>query len=159
MKKKECSKCGKIKSTSKFFMDKQKKDELSSACKKCVMIYTKQYYLEHKEHYLAYSKKHHEKTKHLKRERLRIARRGLFREIFDLLGSKCSVCNFDNVWALQIDHIKGGGYKHRKKFKSMAYYADILKSIKKGENKYRVLCANCNFIEGIKKGYRGSIWI
>ena len=159
MLKKKCSKCGEDKSVSKFFIDKQKSDELTSSCKKCITKNSKQYYLNNKEHYLAYSKKHHEKTKHLKRERTRIKRRRLFKEIFNLLGNKCECCNFTNIWALQIDHIAGDGYKHRKVLKGMAYYADILKSIKKNENKYRILCANCNFIEGIKKGYRGSIWI
>lgn len=156
--KKKCIKCGKIKSVSKFFMDNQKKDELTSACKKCVTQNTKKYYNENKEHCLAYSKKHHEKTKHLKRERVRIARRRLFKEIFLLLGDKCSCCGFTNKWALQIDHISGDGYKHRKKVSGIAYYSDILKSIKNNEKKYRLLCANCNFIEGIKMGYRGTIW-
>jgi hypothetical protein len=38
------------------------------------------------------------------------------------------------------------------------YYAVILKSVQEGRGEYRTLCANCNIREGIRKGYRTSIW-
>jgi len=34
-------------------------------------------------------------------------------QIIDLLGGKCVVCGFSDWRALQVDHIKGGGYKER----------------------------------------------
>jgi len=156
--KKKCSKCRKTKSVSDFFMDKQKKDGLTSSCKKCVMQSTSSYRHKNKDAYRTYAQEYHKKTKHLKRKRRQAMTKNVVKEIFDLLGDKCSCCNFSNILALQIDHVYGDGYKHRKKLRGLAYYKDILRSVKKKEGRYQILCANCNFIEGIKKGYRGSIW-
>lgn len=75
-------------------------------------------------------------------------------EIFKLLGNKCN--NHDcpiphvklDVRALQIDHIKGSGNKHRKSFKCMrSYYKKILKEIKSGSKNYQLLCVYCNWMK------------
>ena len=47
--KKECSKCGEIKSVVNFYKNKTHKDELSSCCKECVSIYRKNLYLKNKD--------------------------------------------------------------------------------------------------------------
>src|SRR6266851_8117196 len=74
-----------------------------------------------------------------KQERLRVRN-----EILALLGGKCAKCPFDDPRALQVDHINGGGVKHYKnKTSSLSYYKGILASIKNGEGKYQLLCANC----------------
>lgn len=65
------------------------------------------------------------------------------------LGAKCIKCGFTDIRALQIDHIAGGGVKElRAKSQNRRYYYKIvLDSIAKGENKYQLLCANCNWIK------------
>lgn len=69
------------------------------------------------------------------------------REMLDLLGGKCIRCGFEDERALQIDHINGGGIKERKNFNTKDFHRLVLKSIKNKENKYQLLCANCNWIK------------
>lgn len=57
---------------------------------------------------------------------------------------KCVGCGFSDVRALSIDHINGGGNKHRKQFShNIAYLRDI---ISRWPDDIRVLCMNCQFI-------------
>ncbi len=65
----------------------------------------------------------------------------------EALGGKCK-CGFSDVRALQIDHINGGGSKERKNrtFKGN-FHNHVLRSFLAGENKYQLLCANCNWIK------------
>ena len=67
------------------------------------------------------------------------------------LGGKCVKCGFSDKRALQVDHIDGNGCKERreKKFNGYAYKA-ILESFLRGENRYQLLCANCNWIKRVE---------
>lgn len=63
------------------------------------------------------------------------------------LGNKCCRCGFNDVRALQIDHINGGGgreihitFKDSPRIFYKAVIADT-------DNKYQLLCANCNQIK------------
>jgi hypothetical protein len=82
----------------------------------------------------------------------RARRQKLKEQIFDLLGRQCVVCGYDtDIRALQIDHVNGGGTRHRKSFPSMtAYYEHILASGTSGE--FQTLCANCNQIKRYEQG-------
>lgn len=67
-----------------------------------------------------------------------------------LLGGKCIHCGFLDIRALQIDHINGGGSKERKQkgfSNSATFYKKAIGSIEQNENKYQLLCANCNWIK------------
>ena len=78
--------------------------------------------------------------------------------IYGVLGSKCIKCGFVDIRALQIDHINGDGAEHRKKNgNSNSYYSSILKSVIAGENKYQILCANCNFIKARENNEKRDI--
>lgn len=57
------------------------------------------------------------------------------------LGGKCSECGFDDVRALQVDHVNGGGSKDRALFAG-----------REGNEKYQILCANCNWIKKYVNG-------
>lgn len=83
------------------------------------------------------------------RESQRLSKLKTKNEIHLMLGGECIKCGFSDTRALQIDHIKGGGYKERKGYNTnpKEYYRNILKSIKNKENKYQLLCANCNWIK------------
>ena len=75
--------------------------------------------------------------------------------IINKLGGKCECCKEKEIIFLEIDHIKGKGGKHRKKYSGSgmagryAYLDDILKKNKS----YRVLCRNCNW--GVFRGKNG----
>jgi hypothetical protein len=64
-----------------------------------------------------------------------------------ILGGKCVRCGFQDIRALQIDHINGGGIKERKLLNTKDFHRKVLKSLKNKENKYQLLCANCNWIK------------
>lgn len=69
-------------------------------------------------------------------------------ELLELLGNMCIRCGFNNVLALQIDHINGGGSKERKELGfSGSFYSNVVRSVLNKENKYQLLCANCNWIK------------
>lgn len=61
------------------------------------------------------------------------------------LGGKCQKCGFSDKRALQIDHVDGGGNKHRKTIHPTTFYRQILNDTV--EIKVQLLCANCNFIK------------
>ena len=94
-------------------------------------------------------RKYRENNKEKVREKQREEKQKKKLEIHLLLGSICIKCGFSDSRALQIDHINGGGYTERKLYPTnpKKYYSDILKSIKNNENKYQLLCANCNWIK------------
>ncbi|HRZ15242.1 MAG TPA: hypothetical protein P5110_07030 [Candidatus Omnitrophota bacterium] len=56
---------------------------------------------------------------------------------------ECACCHEKHIEFLTIDHIKGGGNKHRKSLGKVVFYRWLKKNgFPKG---YRVLCMNCNF--------------
>jgi hypothetical protein len=74
----------------------------------------------------------------------------LRRELLEIIGNtKCNRCGFDDVRALQLDHIKGDGTIAKKKFKNSQYewhfYRHERPDLAKQE--LQVLCANCNWIK------------
>lgn len=65
-------------------------------------------------------------------------------------GAFCANCNDTNIRALHIDHIEGNGNKHRKRINKVG--RDFYKWIIDNDYPpgYRVLCANCNWLEYLK---------
>lgn len=59
----------------------------------------------------------------------------------------CAICKFDDIRALSVDHIEGGGNKHRKSlnFKAGHQFYNWLVQNKFPEG-FRILCMNCQFI-------------
>lgn len=74
-------------------------------------------------------------------------------EVYRLLGDKCIRCGFTDIRALQIDHVNGGGLKG-KRGTPKSYYMLVRESIKRGEQKYQLLCANCNWIKAYENHER-----
>lgn len=100
-------------------------------------------YSNRKEYFRAYAKKHSVKRKAFSKEyhfRLR-------NSILEMLGKSCIRCGFDDVRALQIDHVNGNGHIQRKEKKGKFVYKIILEEILAGSKDYQVLCANCNWIK------------
>ena len=67
--------------------------------------------------------------------------------LIELLGGKCKKCGFKDIRALQVDHINGGGKKEIHKYSAKIRYKNYIESIKNKEEKYQLLCANCNWIK------------
>lgn len=66
--------------------------------------------------------------------------------IFDILGKKCVRCGFEDMRALQIDHVNGGGAREQRKYKG-AYIYHLRKDVRVNPSSYQILCANCNWIK------------
>lgn len=82
------------------------------------------------------------------RERQRKYLQKIRKLALDTLGGKCVKCGFDDLRALQIDHIKGGGSQERKTLGFNGnFHLNVVRSHMKEENKYQLLCANCNWIK------------
>lgn len=70
--------------------------------------------------------------------------------VVSILGSECVLCGYDDKRALQIDHINGGGKKERREIPNTnKFYEIVINSFIAKENKYQLLCANCNVIKRI----------
>lgn len=70
-------------------------------------------------------------------------------EAFSILGkSKCSKCGNTDMRVLQLDHIKGDGYKAKREyFRTMKEIVELKKNPAKFRSVFQVLCSNCNWIK------------
>lgn len=68
-------------------------------------------------------------------------------QLLKLLGGKCLRCGFNDIRALQIDHVHGGGIRERRLYNAKDYHKVVLNSLLIHEGKYQLLCANCNWIK------------
>lgn len=125
--------------------------------------YSKEYYWKHREQQIAAVERSSKTERGRKRKRDNQNRynRELRAALLDMIGTRCVRCGFDDPRALQIDHVNGGGRRHRSQFKSTKkYYKAIMES---GGTGYQTLCANCNQIKKFENhelgndGYRKSI--
>lgn len=140
---KVCSKCLEEKpNTLEFFpSNKSRKDGVSAYCTKCVHKYNKQFY-----------------TNNIVRERRRSieSRQRARMQVLShysngLLKCSCANCVETIVEFLTLDHIEGGGAKHKKSIGGSAAIWGWL--IRNGYPEgFRVLCMNCNFSLG-RVGY------
>lgn len=72
-------------------------------------------------------------------------------KVLQFLGGECCKCGFDDFRALQIDHVLGD----RKKdciTSGKTYHKRVMESFELGENRYQLLCANCNWIKKHERG-------
>ena len=69
------------------------------------------------------------------------------KKIIKYYGGKCACCGESRIEFLAIDHIGGGGKKHRKKIGAgNLLYWIIRNNYPKG---FRILCHNCNMSFGL----------
>ncbi len=69
-------------------------------------------------------------------------------KIQELLGGRCVQCGFADHRALQVDHVNGDGYSDRQRTRSgYGLYHAVLADLAIGGGRYRLLCANCNWIK------------
>ena len=98
------------------------------------------YYKENRNRMLTYAR-------NVQRPKLQLLRKNAI----NLLGTKCCKCGFQDARALHIDHIHGGGCLEQKRFGTgAAYLKNVCQSVMDNENKYQLLCANCNWIKKIE---------
>ncbi len=161
---KKCITCQIIKRLSEFGIAKHTKDGFENKCKECISDYRKsdimkEYFREKKESGRQYTILNRYRTHHKAEinERARDRRQFKIHEIkfnesicrlesrteaICILGGKCQYCDESNVLKLCIDHINNNGNIERKQFGLRKIISLIING--KHNNKYQVLCFNCN---------------
>ena len=105
----------------------------------------------HKEQYKVIKRKSRQKHKSTISKRRRDVRLAIKQQIFQILGGKCARCGFDDVRALQIDHVDAtkrprSGRGHRSLGRTG--YTGVLEELLSGSpHNYQLLCSNCNWIK------------
>lgn len=160
---KKCCECKKYKPTNQFHKNNACKDGLAPDCKKCRTKRYRNAYRNNPKVRARILKRQREIYPLVKKQMMARKReyyRRIITEIFNLLGNKCANCGNEDKRILQIDHIKGKGNKHRKSLDNAwwRFYRIVKKSVENRKKEYQLLCVNCNWLEGIIKGYRKSIW-
>lgn len=164
MKMKLCNICCEVKDSDKFYKNG---DRLRGDCKVCNDKRKVKWQRDNKVRFNSIQKKHRDKKFVVTVERNRKSSRECYRKLrHELLLKvsegeiKCKVCGFDDIRALQIDHIEGGGRRLLGN-KPMNHYRALLLDIEL-QNKCQILCANCNSIKRYEKEENGkakrNIW-
>lgn len=106
-----------------------------------------------KEWYIKNKDKNREKSKKFRtenRDRLTKRRREIYyqtrRKILDMYGGVCQCCGEKEIKFLCIDHIGGGGKKHREQINKENIYRWLYAREKLSG--FQVLCHNCNLAKG-----------
>ena len=97
-----------------------------------------------------YHRQYYKKNKQKILEHTRAYHRGLKENVLLYYGMgsiSCALCNHRNIESLSIDHINGGGHRHRKITGSGFYNWLIRNNYPDG---FRVLCMNCQWEEMAK---------
>lgn len=69
-------------------------------------------------------------------------------DAIEAYGGACQCCG-ENQWEfLTIDHLNGGGRKHRKRFGGGWLFYRWLKNEGYPKDEFRLLCYNCNCVRG-----------
>lgn len=141
METKVCIRCHEEKLTDEFYRNSKSKDGRNNTCRTCRLQQVKSYQLEHAEEI---------------KERQDNYRRDNKLSVLNAYGGKCSCpgCEENRPEFLTIDHIGGGGNKHRKEagiHGGTSFYT-WLKQRGFPQDKFRLLCYNCNCATG-RVGY------
>lgn len=148
-----CSTCGETKDELKFCKSNKTRG-YSYRCKECLRKKRRDYYKKHRDLELARAieyRRTHKRDLAKERKWSRNRRRKVRLEVLTHYGGnppKCACCGETIMEFLTIDHIHGGGNKHRKKVMRNAkragsefYYWLRKNGFPEG---FQVLCYNCN---------------
>ena len=128
-----CPQCGIEKNLKDFHAHSRGTNNRQFYCKTCQGERAKQYYRDNYQHYKWVTQKRNMKIKV---------------EVFSHYSNStpvCATCGETDILVLCLDHINGGGSKHRK-ILGVVGGAAFYRKLRKDEypTGYQVLCANCN---------------
>ncbi len=127
---KTCSTCSEAKPLDQYYSRKNNLDGLSGQCRKCVCKQTSSWFQKNKDRVNAGK---------------RAWNRKLRREALEAYGAFCQCCGESAREFLAIDHINGGGSKHRKSYRNAGNYIFLWLRKHAYPKGFQVLCHNCNF--------------
>lgn len=149
---KVCSKCHQEKPLNFFYRDKTKKDGHSCRCKLCI----NKTYIPHprillseeekksrlKGRYTLYYQDNKEYIHPRQKRRNQQVRLEVLQHYSQMDIPECKLCKEKDLLVLCVDHIHGGGNKHRKTIRGANFYYWLRKN--NYPDDYQILCANCN---------------
>lgn len=150
MENKQCRVCKKVKPITEFYRGSlASRSRFSWACKICFRKMSQKNYERRLLKNPNRIKKMKQKWQEENREKQRLAgakyRLKVRLAVIKGYGGKCVCCGETEIKFLCIDHIDGGGKKHRKKTKGHTYPDLLKRNFPKG---HQVLCHNCNLAKG-----------
>lgn len=104
----------------------------------------------------AYDAAYRLKNRKLLQQKQRQYRRNLKNQVLDRYGNGCVRCGFDDIRALQIDHVNNNGAEERKALggqnvSGWRFYQHLVaNNLPDG---YQTLCANCNMIKQLGEDF------
>ena len=142
--KKICSECKRELDSSEFYKSKDSQDGLYHHCKKCHQLYNKAWYLKHQEERLVYSREWWKSNPDKTRATAKKCRDKIRDTVIATYGGKCVCCGETHPVFLTIDHVNGGGRKHREAIggSGTIFYRWLKQNGYPKE--FQVLCYNCN---------------
>lgn len=146
---KYCNKCQRILKITEFYSHSKQLGGVISSCKECCKKDNAQRYHTKLKHDPKYKKERsiyahdwHEKNKIRNNIRNRANHKKLRVLCIEYYGGKCACCGEARYEFMAIDHIDGGGGKHRKTIHTKSFYRWIIKN--NFPEGFRILCHNCN---------------
>lgn len=147
---KVCSQCGLIKSAKEFSICRETSDGHYHYCNACKVIRMQEYYHNTIDYRIEYRDSHKKETS----IRYRNNNINLKVEVLTHYSNsecKCVVCGESRLPCLSIDHINGGGSRHRKSIGGLSgvrFYKWMMDN--KLPTGYQTLCINCQFLKSFR---------
>lgn len=149
---KTCARCKESKGFDAFRKDVSRKDKLYPYCAECLKEIGRDYRRRHPgqntKRFLAWKERNPEKASELVRSSSRKYRARLKDAVMEAYSGQspcCACCGESHREFLAIDHVNGGGNKHRREIKVLGwnFYKWLVDN--KFPSGFQVLCHNCNF--------------
>ena len=143
-----CIGCKDPKPLTEFGVDSRCKDGRKSRCLLCTSKYHRDHRKTNLGTYKRRAKKWRDSSGEHRREVARNYRKKMRLEAFRRYGAVCACCSESQYEFLGIDHVNGGGRKHRKKIGSGLGIYSWLRQQGYPPG-FQVLCHNCNMAKGL----------
>jgi hypothetical protein len=144
-----CCMCHIEKPIDAFYSHKGHRDGIGSRCKECSKKDNNQRYRDILRHDPIYVKKQadyarswHNRNKERNNVRVSKNRKDNRMRCIDHYGGQCACCGESKYEFMAIDHVNGGGSKHRKTIATNSFHRWLIKN--NFPEGYRILCHNCN---------------
>jgi len=125
-----------------------KRKELTPEQRERKRLTQRAYWERNKEERNAAQREYYHRNKESIRTKQRVVNREAYKQqriaILAKFGGRCVCCGESTEVFLDVDHVNGGGNKHRKQFRSIHSYNQFLIEEAKLED-FQILCKNCNY--------------
>jgi hypothetical protein len=156
---KTCRRCNKFLKVDSFYKDKRRKDGLKSWCKTCHWMssnlspnrqslqvkYTRSTQAKRKRTQWLSVPENKIRIREFKKEH----QRKLRLHVLEIYGNQCICCEETEPKFLTIDHVFGGGTKHRKLLGGGDKLYRALVKVGVPQKEFQLLCWNCNAAKGL----------